>query len=145
MNINNSNREAVISELNECFNDHSQAVCYDQGISIECFIRGYAKASLAFNALAQNEFDEIIKCLDAPKAPISKPSFFDTQVKQLSRSEIKATVKAAIQQNGRSIDSALDCLNQLISQDVEFPCALSLVLDDYLVDQEELTNAYDAQ
>lgn len=49
------------------------------------------------------------------------------------------------QEHGRHIDIALDCLNQLISQDIEFPTALSLVLDDYDVDQDELTAAYDRQ
>ena len=98
MNLNNSNRELAIKELNQCFKDFSEAVCHEQ-------------------------------------AP----------VKQLTRADAKKTAKGMAQNNGRSIDSALDCLNELINQGFEFPSALSLVLDEYEVDQEELTNAYDTQ
>lgn len=44
-----------------------------------------------------------------------------------------------------NLDDALAHLNQLIDQGVEFPTAISRVLDSYKVDQEELTEAYDQQ
>ncbi len=145
MNILNQNREAAIKELNVCFKDISEAVCHEQAMGIDCFIRGFASASVVMNAITQNEADQIIASLNKTSAPPVKPSFLDVPEKQLSRADAKKTVKTMALDHGRSLDSALDCLNTLISQDFEFPTALSLVLDEYQVDQEELTNAYDEQ
>lgn len=145
MNLNNSNRELAIKELNECFKDFSEAVCHEQAVGIDSYIRGFTKASLVMNVLTQEESDEIIKSLNCNTIPPVTPSFIDLPVKQLTRADAKKTAKTMAQNDGRSLGSALDCLNELILQGFEFPSALSLVLDEYEVDQETLTNAYDTQ
>lgn len=145
MIINNPNREAAIRELNVCFKDFSNATCHEQAMNIDCFIRGFATASQVLNALTQSELDQIIESLDNNSVLPVKPSFLDIPEKQLSRLDAKQIVKAKAQDNCRSLDSALECLNELITQGFEFPTALSLVIEEYQVDQEELTNAYDEQ
>jgi hypothetical protein len=47
--------------------------------------------------------------------------------------------------NKRNLDLALDDLNSLIVQGVEFPDAITLILNQYDVNQYELTQAYDEQ
>ncbi|MFX2258332.1 hypothetical protein V6380_16435 [Acinetobacter variabilis] len=143
MNMTSPNREAAIKHLNECYQDISEAVCNEQALQIDCFIRGFAKASVVLNAMSECELNQILNSLNA--TPPVKPSFLDVPEKQLTRSDAMRTVKAKAQTDGRSLDSALDCLNELTTQGFEFPTALSLVLDEYQVDQDELTNAYDEQ
>lgn len=66
-------------------------------------------------------------------------------VEKITISEAKKIVKSMAQEHGNNLDSALDCLNQLTEQDIEFPTAASLVLDEFNVSQDELTTAYDEQ
>lgn len=66
-------------------------------------------------------------------------------VKKLTISAAKKIVKSMAQEHGNNLDLALACLNQITEQGIEFPTAVSLVLDAYDVSQDDLTNAYDDQ
>lgn len=57
--------------------------------------------------------------------------------------KLKAQVISA--RNKRSLDLALEDLNDSIEQGIEFPDAITLILNHYDVNQDELTKAYDEQ
>lgn len=59
--------------------------------------------------------------------------------------EIKIFLKNKIQNDGDTTENALECLEQLVSQGMEFPNAEAQVLDVFSVSQEELMEAYDNQ
>lgn len=69
----------------------------------------------------------------------------NTTAEKITISGAKKIVKSATQEHGKNLDLALDCLNQLTEQGIEFPNAVSLVLDEYDVSQDDLTTAYDDQ
>lgn len=64
---------------------------------------------------------------------------------KITISGAKKIVETAVQEHGDNLDSALDCLNQLTQQEVEFPTAINLVLGVFSVSQDDLTTAYDDQ
>ena len=57
--------------------------------------------------------------------------------------KLKAQVLSA--RNKRNLDLALENLNDLIGHGVEFPDAITLILNHHDVNQYELTQAYDEQ
>lgn len=66
-----------------------------------------------------------------------------TTTKTISIADAKQLAKTLFNQFGNNLPAALDCLLQLTDGGIEFPTAVSLVMDKFNVSQDELTNAYD--
>ncbi|EOZ8645378.1 hypothetical protein ACQWTT_001129 [Acinetobacter baumannii] len=58
--------------------------------------------------------------------------------------EIKTYLKNQIQKEGDTLENALECLEQLVSQGMEYPNAEAQVLEVFTVSQEQLMEAYDS-
>lgn len=59
--------------------------------------------------------------------------------------DVKTFLKNKIQNDGDTTENALECLELLVSQGMEYPNAEAQVLDVFSVSQEELMEAYDNQ
>ncbi len=67
----------------------------------------------------------------------------NASVEKLSISDAKQIAKTLLNQFGNNLPTALDCLLQLTDRGIEFPTAVSLVMDHFNVSQDDLTSAYD--
>lgn len=65
------------------------------------------------------------------------------QKRQALNQKLKGQAKSA--KDKRNLDFSLDSLNDLIEQGIDFPDAITLILNHYDVNQYELTKAYDEQ
>lgn len=75
MSNSNIKRNDAIKQLNQCYNDLSEASCHEQAMQIDCFIRGFAKASVVFEILDESEFSQIENSLNI--IPTIKPEFLN--------------------------------------------------------------------
>ena len=67
----------------------------------------------------------------------------NNSVETLSISDAKQIANTLLKQFGNNLPTALDCLLQLTDRGIEFPTAVSLVMDHFKVSQDDLTSAYD--
>lgn len=67
----------------------------------------------------------------------------NASVEKLSITDAKQIAKTLLKQFGNNLATALDCLLQLTDRGIEFPTAVSLVMDHFNVSQDVLTSAYD--
>ena len=140
-----SNRNQAIQKLNEYFDDLKSPFTAEHRLVIESHILGFNTACKTLEVFSDEEHTEVQNMVNNYVNTGIKPAFLDDIEVAISLADAKKYLHDTARDQGRHLDTALDCLNQLISQKIEFPTAIGLVLDEYNVDQAELTAAYDNQ
>jgi hypothetical protein len=145
MEINMLNRNQAIKQLNEYYDDLISPFSGEHRLIVESHISGFNMACKVLDIFTEDEFDQVENSLKNFVITGIKPAFLAVTEVGFSISDAKKYVHEMADNLGRHLDTALDSLNELISQKIEFPTAIGLVLDEYKVDQTELTAAYDSQ